>query len=614
VVDDLQWADAATLQLLRLTTAANPALRLYAALRPAEAGGAVRDWIDAEDSTGRLLRVELEPLPGTALAELLQRLAGKPAPHFGAWLHGRTGGNPFFALETLRALFDSGQLRQGAGVWASDLDALSRDYHELQVPPRVAALVRRRVDGLPETTRRALTVAAIAGDAQHLEPLAEVAGLSAWAMADALAAAQAAGLLNGREFAHDLVRDALVRGTPEPLQAVLHAGIARRCAARLPPHRLASHWWAAGDVAAAIDATLDAAAADRLQGQHGAAEARLLDARGRAAGAEQRARLDADRAHTALEGNRLDAAAAAAIDALAGLPLPAVRLQALTVLADVDLLQGRVEAASRQQALCEEIDADAPEVVSLACKLAYHRGRFDDAAARAARRVAELRRQPPGLELVNMLTTLGAAHDGAGRHATAVPCHREALAVVRQLGARYGEVEVTLNLIFSLPELGRHDEAIALGEAALALGDYDATPFLQNNLAWLYLDRGRTDEARLLYRRLACGAEPTLRCYACAKLVQIDAERGDPSGCRAAIDAAFDSLPATEIYSAHAVVLVAIFQHGGSSDAERACGWLRAEALEPSLQQRLDAGLARHGLAPPTGPPPVAVRATQTPE
>jgi tetratricopeptide (TPR) repeat protein len=349
-------------------------------------------------------------------------------------------------------------------------------------------------------------------------------------------------------------------------------------------------------VAAAIDATLQAAGADRRQGLHGPAEERLLAARSRAADAEQRARLDAERARTALEGNRVDAALAAANEALGGLPAPAVRLKALAVLADVALMQGRLDEVGRLQALAAEIDADAPEVISLACKLAYHAGRFDDAVALAAPQVARLRRQPPGLELVNMLTSLGAAHNGAGRFALALPWHEEALALVRQIGARYVEVEVALNLIFCLPELGRHDEALAVGEAALALGDYDATPFLQNNLAWLYLDRGRLAEARVLYERLAAGPEPTLRCYAWAKLVQIHAQQGDAAACRAAVDAAFAALPQTQIYSAHAVVLVAVLQHGSPADALRVPPWLREEPLAPSTQQRLDDGLARHGL------------------
>ena len=101
----------------------------------------------------------------------------------------------------------------GRPGWRSELDELSTDYAELQVPPRVAALVRQRLHGLSEAAQRVLSVAAVAGDAEALDAVAELAGLSAWATAAAVAEGQAAGLLQGRRFAHDLVHEALLSGT-----------------------------------------------------------------------------------------------------------------------------------------------------------------------------------------------------------------------------------------------------------------------------------------------------------------------------------------------------------------------------------------------------------------
>lgn len=292
VVDDLQWADSATLAVLRAFAApgSGTQARFYASLRTSEATPEVQAFVASHDAAGRLHRCDLAPLPAAAVADLMQQLAGAAAPRFAAWLHGRSGGNPFFALETLRALFDAGHLRAAPGTpgehgatigCARDLDTLGTDEQALQVPPRVAALVRRRVDGLADATRRVLSIAAVAGDALHLEALAHVAGLSPWATAEALAEAQAAGLLNGRHFAHDLVRQALLQSTPEPLQAVLHAGIARHCADLLPPHQLALHWWGAGDVPAALQATLAAASLDQQRGLHASAQALLTAAQAR---------------------------------------------------------------------------------------------------------------------------------------------------------------------------------------------------------------------------------------------------------------------------------------------------------------------------------------------
>ena len=610
VVDDLQWADAATLAVLRVlaTTGSATPPRFYATLRAAEAPPEVQALIASQDVAGRLHRCDLAPLPAAAVADLMQQLAGAAAPRFAAWLHSRSGGNPFFALETLRALFDAGQLRTAPGAngantssassagWASDLDALSTDYQELQVPPRVAALVRRRVDGLADATRRVLSIAAVAGDAMYLEQLAQVAGLSPWATAEALAAAQAAGLLAGRHFAHDLVREALLLATPEPLQAVLHAGIARHCADLLPPHRLAFHWWAAGDVPAALRATVAAASLDQQRGLHASAQALLAAAQARTQDAAWRARLLAQRARVALETNDTDTALHLATEALAGLPAPETRIKALVVQADVALLQGRLDDADTLQTQIAEVNPAASESVHLACKLAHYRGRFDDVVALMGERVRQLRREAPGLELVSALTSLGSGHDGAGRFEQGAACHTEAMHLARQLGTRYAEVESALNLLYSLPELGRRDEAIALGETALALGDFDATPYLLNNLAVLYFGASRLDEAAPLYERLAAGAEPTLRCYAWAKLVAIHALQGRADKARAAIEAGLAALPGTQVYGAHAIVLEAVLLHGDAGDLPRVQPWLRDEPLDSQMQQRMVVALARHGL------------------
>lgn len=610
VVDDLQWADSDTLAVLRLLAAATAAAggaptRLYATLRTAEAPPEVQAFVASQDAADRLHRCDLAPLPAAAVADLMQQLAGAAAPRFATWLHGRSGGNPFFALETLRALFETGQLRavpaaSGASGtnagWTSDLDALGTDHQELQVPPRVAALVRRRVEGLADTTRRVLSIAAVAGDALHLEPLAQVAGLSPWATAEALADAQAAGLLTGRHFAHDLVREALLRATPEPLQAVLHAGIASHCADVLPPHRLAGHWWAAGNVPAALQATLAAASLDQQRGLHASAQALLSAAQARTQDAAWLARLRAQGARVALETNDTAAALRLATEALAGLPAPDTRIKALVVQADVALLQGRLGDAALLQAQITEVDPDASEAVHLACKLAYYGGRFDEVVALMGGRVRLLRREAPGLELVSALTGLGSGHDGAGRFEQGAACHAEAMHLARQLGTRYAEVESALNLLYSLPELGRRDEAIALGEAALALGDYDATPYLLNNLAVLYFGADRLDEAAPLYERLAAGAEPTLRCYAWAKLVAIHTRQGRADKARAAIEAGLAALAGTQVYGAHAIVLEAVLLHGDAADVPRVQPWLRDEPLDSQMQQRMAVALARHGL------------------
>ncbi|MBT9490187.1 MAG: AAA family ATPase [Rubrivivax sp.] len=613
VVDDLQWADAALLELLRLLLQDVP---VRATLRPSETTPALADWLAARAENAAVTRLRLPPLSGTDLQTLVARLSGRDAgpAHFSAWLHRRSGGNPFFALEILRALFESGRLSAAEGAeeggWASDIDSLGTDYAELDLPQRVWGLVERRLQPLATPVRQVLAAAAVAGDARDPVLLAAVTGLAPLTVGEALATAQGAALLNERTFSHDLVREALLRSLPEPVLQVLHAGLLQH-GTHLPPHRLAVHAWAAGEPEQAVAQQIRAAALDRRRGLHTLATDGLRRALDRCEAPAWRAALRVAIARAALETADLDSATAEAEAALAALPTPAVRQQALVLLAELALQQGRLAHAAKLAAEAALVDADDPDLLVLQGRLAFETGDFSADVAVLQRLLARLRRAVPGEALVQALTQLGAAHDALGDTAAGLRCHEEALAVARALGARHAEVDATLNLLWSLPDLGRHDEAIALGEHALALGAFDGTPALMNNLAFLYWDRGRFDDAEPLYTRLCETDDPSVRCFAWAKRITLAARRGDAAACQSAITQGLSTLPQTQLYRAHAVLVAAVLQHGNAAQAEEAQRWLRPDQpLDPALSTQLQAALAaqaaRTGLSIPldAGPAP----------
>jgi DNA-binding SARP family transcriptional activator len=591
VVDDLQWADASLLELLRRLLAAGVPVR--ASLRERECPPALAEWLAlrAEDST--VERLPLAPLPAAATAELLGRLAGAPAPRFADWLHARAGGHPLLTLELLRALFTNGRLRETGLGWASDLDAVSDDYAELAVPAQVWALVERRLAALPPAVFEVLAAAAVAGDARRPALLAAVVGQTPLAAGQALAAAQAQWLLDGARFAHPLMREAVLRRLPPPVLAGLHAAWLQHGAGELPPHALAAHAWAAGDEAAAVPQELAAAALDRRRGLHAAASASLRSALDRCTSPARRAALHAGLARTALEAGDFEAAAGAAQAALASLPEPAVRQQVLMLQADLALQHGQLDAAGTLAREAAAVDPGDRALRLFLARLAFERGAFGDAIAGLQPLLSELRREPPGEDLVQVLTELGTAHDALGQGAAGLPFHQEALVVARALGARRAEVDATVNLLWTLPDLGRRDEAIALGEQALALGEYDGTPALMNNLAYLYWDAGRLDDAERLYEQLSRAKDPTVRCFAWAKRIALAARRDDTAGRDAAIDAALATLDETQAYRAHAIVIIAVLTHGAAAQRAQARRWWRPDqALDPALQAQLDAALA----------------------
>ena len=599
VVDDLQWADAATRDLLlHLARRPGPPLRL--AYRIDELTPALEALFDALDTTQPVQRLLLQPLSAAALTELLADLARTPEgpPRFSAWLHHRVGGNPLFALQTLRALFESGRLQAHGDGWSSDLDAISADYAELEVPSSMAGLVKRRLSGLPDLTRRVLTVVAVLGAAVDTERIAQLAGVSAWSAAEAIGQAQAAGLLAGTRFAHDAIRHSVVQGTPQPVRLVLHAGVARSFAGVLPPAALAGHAWAAGEAAQAVSYTLQAAERDGQAGQHASAVTLLGQALARDITTDDQGRLHALLARLWLacgDFARTEAAARAAIDAPA---LPRQRAAALCSLATVRMQQGRLQEARVALDEATQADPDTEAWLTARGQLAQFDGRADEVVGDFERRIAALRRQPPGVELVVMLASLGSLYSETGQDARAAATLEEGWRLAQRLGARYAQVEVAVNLLRALTDLQRDEEAIAIAREALALGDYDASATLRNNLAWCLRESGRLDEARLLYVELQRGSDPTLGLVAGAKLVEMAGEAQDTASAQQGAQQLLAAMGSTEVYLAHAIAVLAVLRFGSDAQVQQAQTHLRVQALDPSLSVRLGDALRARGIDP----------------
>jgi predicted ATPase len=160
IFDDLQWADEGTLELLLYLR--NQDKGIIGAYRTQEASSALNKTLEVLRSN-TLEEIILSPLATASLQSLLGDLMRNQQgpPVFSTWLHDKTGGNPFFALETIKALFETGVLRAEDGDWHSDLDNLSKDYSELVVPPKVAELVQRRVSRLSEASLRLVQAASV---------------------------------------------------------------------------------------------------------------------------------------------------------------------------------------------------------------------------------------------------------------------------------------------------------------------------------------------------------------------------------------------------------------------------------------------------------------------
>jgi len=217
--------------------------------------------LEALIRAGQLEKVELGPLAEHQVAELVERLSGRRAALFPRRLRQATGGNPFFVLETLRALFEGGELHVlPEGGWATPYDEQTSDYRELPLPRSVREAVLARVRRLGEAAGRVLDVGSLSGEPLDLGALAEASALGGWEALEACEKAVASGLLRegegGYRFAHDLVRRALDGHLGDARRRLIHRQLAAGLeAAQGPPARIAhhrigggqaleaAHWW-----------------------------------------------------------------------------------------------------------------------------------------------------------------------------------------------------------------------------------------------------------------------------------------------------------------------------------------------------------------------------------
>lgn len=219
LLDDLQWADATSLELLGfLAGRAGAAVLVVATVRQLEVGrrDAVTDALAALARRPGNRRLQIRGLSRAATAEMLAVATDQAiTPPIAAAIHARAEGNPFYAIELARLLDEEGSLVAEA------------------VPRTVGDVIRRRLARLPEPSTALLTAAAVVGRDVPVELLARTVGVPLDAVLDDLEAALAHRLLvdiadrpGELRFSHALVREVLLDDMTSLRRARLHLKVA----------------------------------------------------------------------------------------------------------------------------------------------------------------------------------------------------------------------------------------------------------------------------------------------------------------------------------------------------------------------------------------------------
>jgi class 3 adenylate cyclase/tetratricopeptide (TPR) repeat protein len=225
LVEDLHWFDPQSQSFLERLIESYPGTRtvVVANFRP--------DFSAAWMRHSYYRQLSLAPLGDDAVGELLGGLLGvdlslAPLLRFVAE---RTGGNPFFVEEVVRALIEDGTLAGGPGAWR-----LIRPLDQVKVPPSVQAVLAARIDRLPAEHKELLQTAAVIGRSFSQTVLAPVAARSDDDLEDGLRALCAAELLQETQrdrvvdyrFWHPLTQEVAYGTLLAGRRARLHAAVA----------------------------------------------------------------------------------------------------------------------------------------------------------------------------------------------------------------------------------------------------------------------------------------------------------------------------------------------------------------------------------------------------
>ncbi|WP_354037154.1 AAA family ATPase [Bradyrhizobium sp. S3.2.6] len=245
-LDDLQWHDAATLDLIEdLLTQSDLHLLLIGAYRSNEvdAGHPLKRKLESiRRADVNLEKITLSPLTADDVAQLVAdtlRCGPKRAAPLAKLVHQKTMGNPFFAIQFLSELAEEQLLTfdHESARWRWDLKRIhAKAYTENVVDLMLGKLIR-----LPEETQDALQQLACFGNMAETAELAIVLETSQGQVHARLWPAIRQELVSRQgtvyRFVHDRVQEAAYLLVPESSRAPAHLRIGRMLAAHVPAHK-----------------------------------------------------------------------------------------------------------------------------------------------------------------------------------------------------------------------------------------------------------------------------------------------------------------------------------------------------------------------------------------
>jgi len=244
ILDDMQWADADTLDLIHYLMRrwaemkASILLLLTVRQEAYAADASLREWLTRLERDTSLTRILLDNLNGAAVEGLVKSLAGDGTDDtstsaFAAWLWAETRGLPFFIEALLQMLIEQDILipvegQQSTYDFPSALEHIRSETH-VPLPPGVREVIRARLEQHSKEAGSLLLAAAVLGQACTFERMCQIADLQETEALESLEA-----LLDGRlltehpsdrkpyTLAHDYIREVVYTESNEARRRVYH--------------------------------------------------------------------------------------------------------------------------------------------------------------------------------------------------------------------------------------------------------------------------------------------------------------------------------------------------------------------------------------------------------
>jgi DNA-binding CsgD family transcriptional regulator len=512
VLENLQWADASSLELFHFVARQIPAGTKVALIgtyneTERESNPVLRTTEQSLLRIGVATVHRLEPLNQDEVSQLVQETFSVDESvlgRFPALLYAWTRGNPFFVEETLKALVARGTLYERDGRW------FGWQVETLELPPTIRDAIASRLDGLSADARTMANMAAVVGTRVSLETLGEISALPNAALVPTIEELCAARVLEERvhtdafargsaaggdsvayDFTHPLLQQVLYGALGHARASLMHATVAETLESHYGTRALDHADELAFHFARAHAHTLEPKAV------------RYLSAAGRAALQKHANREAAEYLSRALD--HLDRT---------GSDDGAEGLEVLISLARARQRLGEYQSALAlwQRALDSATahSADPVEIARIRYRMGlalYWSGAYDRALEQYASSLEAVQATPAAEVAVQVRLARGICLQDIGRLEDAAAEVHSALAVASEVGnpALLARVHRALLLMYAWN--GSADEAREHGQRAIELATAAAQPTLLWTAHWgLAMLAGLSSDRQSLVEHLA-GAE-----------------------------------------------------------------------------------------------------------